>query len=347
MRKGEAGITCSSNLCGKTFHVVCTKAEALKPAEIKSWICPNCSIKAKKGGDNTLTPLRQMSENVTLRKKSQPSTISDENPVTVSTDALQSLSSDVSLMRQSISDMWKFIRERLDDLDSKLSNYDSRIKSLEALVSENALLKVTIANMQQQLISEAQTHLRNELEISGLEETPGENPYHLVMTTALKIGIELHDSDLNYVSRVGPKRRPQENDAHDKRQFQRPLVVSFTRRVKRDEFLKHAKARRSLRNKDIVGQGQGPDRQVYINERLTGEGRRLFRESRAFATKYGFKYCWLSRGCVFLRRGDANEGYPAKRINSEADLNQLLNSTTQPNPETSKELPEFSQVSIQ
>lgn len=129
--------------------------------------------------------------------------------------------------------------------------------------------------MQQQLNSKAQAHLRNELEISGLEETPGENPYHLALTTALKIGVELHDSDLNYVSRIGPKRRLQENDADDKRQLQRLMVVSFTRRAKRNEFLKQAKARRSLWNKDIIG--QGPDRKVYVNELLTGEGRRLFR----------------------------------------------------------------------
>lgn len=107
------------------------------------------------------------------------------------------------------------------------------------------------------------------------------------MTTALKIGVELHDNNLNYVSRVGPKRRPQENDAEDKRHLQRPLVVSFSRRVKRDEFLKQAKARYSLRNKDIVGQGQGPVRKVYVNERLTREARRLFRE--AISRVQGFR----------------------------------------------------------
>lgn len=166
LQKGEAGITCTLNVCEKTFHVECANAEGLKPVEVKSWICPNCRIKAKKVGDNTHTPLRQTSENVTLRNKSRLPAVSSENPVAISTDALQALSSDISSMRQSISDMWKLIRERLDDLDSKLSNYDSRIKSLEALESENTLLKVTIANMQKQLNSEAQTYLRNELEIS-------------------------------------------------------------------------------------------------------------------------------------------------------------------------------------
>lgn len=341
MRRGEPGITCSSSTCGKTFHEGCTRAEGLKPAAKKTWICPNCIIKAKKGGDNSHTPLRQVSENISHPKNAQPPSSSAESPIAVSTDALQSLSSDISSMRQSISDMWTFMKERFDDLDSKLSSYDARIKSLEALESENALLKVTIANMQQKLNNEAQMHLRNELEISGLEETPGENPYHLAMTTALKIGVELLDSDLNYSSRVGPKRRPQENDADDKRQLQRPLVVSFTRRVKRDEFLKQAKVRRTLRNKDIVGHGQGPDGKVYVNERLTGVGRRLFRETRAFATKYEYKYCWISHGSIFIRKGDAKEGHPAKRISSDADFNHLLQ------PAAQKGLLEESQASVQ
>jgi hypothetical protein len=364
IEKGEVRIACTSQKCVNIFHDACIKAEKLKPDAMKTWICPDCIAKNRKGGDNTHTPLRQPAENVTIRKKNpqpQSSTLlqpqapqlpqqqpqapsqplpqpGPDVPVAVSTDALKSLSSDVGLMRQSISDLWAFIRTRLDELDSKLSSYDLRIKSLEALENENAILKATICNMQQRINNETQNQLRNELEIAGLEETPGENPYHLAMTTAQRLGVDLLDADLNYASRVGPKNILQETGSDNSGQLRRPLVVSFTRRVKRDEFLKQSKARRTIRSKDIVGQSQGSERIVYVNERLTSEGRRLFRDARSFANKNGYKYCWINRGYIFVRKRDASTGSPAIRINNEDDLNRLLNSTHLSNPETSEGL---------
>ncbi|XP_047993906.1 uncharacterized protein LOC125232323 [Leguminivora glycinivorella] len=268
-----------------------------------------------------------MTDNITQRKKIPQTVTPADDDVVTPMDPLQSLSSEMSRLHETIAGLRVDLTTRLDELNSKLASYEQRISSLDTLEKENALLKATE--------TEAQSHLRNELEISGLEETPGENPYHLAMTAAVKIGVELHDSDLSYVTRVGPKLRPQNIDDQDNETpLRRPLVVSFTRRVKRDEFLKQARARRSVKSKDIVGD-LGSDRTVYVNERLTAEGRRLFRNARTFASDHGYKYCWVNHGTIFIRKKDANAGSPAIRINCDDDLNGLLRTANPPHPDSS------------
>ncbi|CAG4974378.1 unnamed protein product [Parnassius apollo] len=123
------------------------------------------------------------------------------------------------------------LRECLDALNTKLADYDRRIKSLESVEKENNVLKVTVAALKSRLNSQAQIALGNELEISGLEETPNEKPTHLVLiTVAAKLGIELQDMDLNYAHRAGPKNQNINTNVSGNRKLLRSLMVAFTRR---------------------------------------------------------------------------------------------------------------------
>ncbi|XP_045449455.1 uncharacterized protein LOC123658019 [Melitaea cinxia] len=212
--------------------------------------------------------------------------------------------------------MWNSLKIQLESISQKISNFDARIKSLESLHTENIELRATVLDLQQQINNQAQMLLRNEVEITGIEEIQNENPYHLVLTTAVSLGVPLHDSDIVYASRVGPKR----SDVNSKR-LQRPLVVAFARRVKRDEFLKQAKVRRNLKSNNIVG--QGPERTVYVNERLTPANRRLFRSVRMFAKSHNYKHSWTLNGAIFVRKRDASLGSPAIRVCDEVDLIKL------------------------
>ncbi|CAH2104111.1 unnamed protein product [Euphydryas editha] len=360
-RRDEAVITCTSKPCIQTFHAACAKAERFTTEQVNSWICPDCVAKSRKGGDNSLTPVRSMTDCVALKKKSQPRTgtfassagstppntaaagsgataasvpaaIISAAKITIpvnSTPApsvgtkttspvseLQTLSLEINQLRQSASEMWDFLKSRLENISQKIVDFDVRLKSLESLHTENIELKTTVLDLKQQINNQAQMLLRNEVEITGVEELQNENPYHLVLTTAVNLGVALHDSDIVYASRVGAKRSDISN-----KQLQRPLVVAFTHRVKRDEFLKQAKVRRNLNSNNIVG--QGPGRTVYVNERLTPANRRLFRSVRMFAKSYKYKHSWTLNGAIFVRKRDASLGSPAIRIYNEEDLLKL------------------------
>ncbi|KAG7295346.1 hypothetical protein JYU34_022365, partial [Plutella xylostella] len=150
--------------------------------------------------------------------------------------------------------------ERFEGLASKITAYEKHMQEKDNLILD---LKSQVAVLQEQVDRQSHESLRSELDILGLTETPNENPYHLVLTTAQKIELTMDERDLDYVRRVGPRGK----EAEDR--LPRPLVVSFTRRTKREEFLKQAKARRCLDSKDVAG--SGPERKMYVNERLTLE----------------------------------------------------------------------------
>ncbi|XP_047996348.1 uncharacterized protein LOC125234185 [Leguminivora glycinivorella] len=268
-----------------------------------------------------------MVENITFRKKAQVQAVLDppHDDAESVTDALHRLSAEITRFRQSTDDTLKSINGRLDELCDRIGTYDSRLKALEKLETENTILKATVADLQIRLDNQAQASLRNEVEIYGIEETQEENPYHLVMTTAVKLGIDVQDSDLAHVSRVGPKRQAQNTETSEITQnskLPRPIAVAFVRRVKRDDFLKHAKVRRNIKSGDIVGRG-GSNSRIYVNERLTGTNRQLFRGARLFAKEHNFKHCWVRNGNIFVRKHDASRGSPAILIRSEADLAAL------------------------
>lgn len=62
---------------------------------------------------------------------------------------------------------------------------------------------------------------------------------------------------------------------------------------------------------------KGEDRPIYISELLTSTAKSLHYHARIFQKNHGFKFCWSSRGKIFLRKTD---GSPAIQIKS---LNQI------------------------
>lgn len=321
-------IVCSVKKCSKVFDRICSNSVNVSCEESKTWNCPNCQASKRKVGDYTLTPLRPATSadglcNVSTKQRNPETQIKPTANSGVSSHELQVLTDEIRLMRHDMSCLASTLTERLDILTAKLSNSEERIKSLEKSEQElresNITLKATVTNLEDRLNSVAQATLRSELEIIGLEETRNENSFHIVLTTAQKIGVELCEADIDDASRAGPRRRDGDSNAEETKYLPRPLVVRFARRAKRDEFLKASKSRRNLDSKDIVG--AGPERRVFLNERLTPSNRRLFRNARAHASCLGFRYCWTRYGSIFVRK---REGSPAKQIRCEEDLERLI-----------------------
>ncbi|CAH0405931.1 unnamed protein product [Chilo suppressalis] len=236
-----------------------------------------------------------------------------ENIQPSGTSSLELIVSEMHLLRQDFANLQTEFGKRFDQLLLRFSDYDARLKSLEVKEKENELLKAQIAKLEDQLHRQTLSSLQSQIEIIGISETPGE-------TTPNKIGIQLNESDLNHVYRGGP-RITEDQKEKDSVRLPRPLVVTFTRRLKRDEFLKAGKTRRTLESCDIVG--AGPQRKVYINERLTYEARQLFRTARNGTRENKYKFCWVQNGTVFIRKREGREGSPPIQVRSSKDLHKL------------------------
>ncbi|KOB71838.1 Uncharacterized protein OBRU01_13511 [Operophtera brumata] len=277
-------IKCTSDVCDKDFCMLCTNVSSLSVTRRKLWKCPDCSAVHRRGGDNSLTPARPGPDNVTARKKSD-STESEMNQLSAAqksgrdnslttarpgsenvtvrkksestesevhqlTEQLRQLTKEFSSVKTKLDDLTEslsFTNEKMNEIMHKLAANEERLKYLEKrdVVVEN--LQVTVLQLKNELKAQAQVNLRNEIEIVGIPENSSENLHHTVLVAAKKMGVELEDRDLDWVSRVGPRRPPVTVTLpEDGARMPRPVVVRLLRRSKRDQFLKATKSRRTL-----------------------------------------------------------------------------------------------------
>ncbi|KAJ0182175.1 hypothetical protein K1T71_002897 [Dendrolimus kikuchii] len=264
-----------------------------------------------------------------MKPKTKPN---KENSLSLTDLTDPTLLTEIRLLRQEISDMKaqnveiSLLRQELLELkhqitamsSTALENQTKVREELETAQKSIIDLKCTVTQLQQRLNFQEQNELRNEIEIIGIPELNNENLAHVIQVTSQKIGIQLAETDIDYMSRIGPK-RSQETHSLTTRQHQpRPIIVKLLRRQKRNEIISAAKARKNLTSESIV---PGSPKKIYINERLTKDHRVLFREARDQAAANKFKYCWIKNGGIFVRE---NDNKPAIKINSINDLNKYV-----------------------
>ncbi|CAG4936591.1 unnamed protein product [Parnassius apollo] len=134
----------------------------------------------KKGGDNSLTPVRGGSENVTTRKEQ----VSVGSKMTQLTEQLRLLTSELCSVKTKLNDLTQSIsytNERMDDMMGILATTNEKIKYLEKRDEDVQNLQVTVSQLQNELKIQAQQNMRNEVEIVGIPENLGENLNHTIL----------------------------------------------------------------------------------------------------------------------------------------------------------------------
>ncbi|KAI5639630.1 hypothetical protein NE865_07877 [Phthorimaea operculella] len=242
------------------------------------------------------------------------------NPSSELASEIRLLRSDVLLLREDVAKLtstFQLLETRLNTLSDRITAQEERITLVEGKTAEVETLKLVVSKLQEQLNVQSQSKLRSELEITGVPENPAENPHHIILLAAAKVGIKVTDADIDYTARAGPINRTSSNQGTIP---PRPLVVRFSRRAKRDEFYKAAKARR-LTTVDL--EFTGPAEKIFFNERLTRENRLLFRNCRNRAKNAGYKFVWTNGGTIFIKKREGRGSKPII-IRSTDDLDRAL-----------------------
>lgn len=329
--------------CTKSFDLLCvniSKAvyDEYAAKQNSTWICPSC-MSSRPRGDNTSTPARGLlsahlndtytktSDNVNAIRGGKPRTTKpkagEDKPQNVDLlellTELRQLRQEVTDVKQQNTEIKHQVSSISETLTQTLKEHSQQLRNAELEISS---LKNTVDHLHQQLATQQQVGLRKALEISGVAETNGENLSHILITASKKIGVELSESDIDEVARVGPK-SPKTAKNHSQNQTPRPIVAKLTRKLKRDELIKSAKSRR-LTSEHLV---DGQITPVFFNERLTKENRQLFRDARVRTKEYEFRYCWVRNGGVYVRKADSK---PATRIFDVLDLDQKVGPAKHP-----------------
>lgn len=279
---------------------------------MRAWVCPECNCKLpKKNSDST--PVKRMES---CTRSAPGGHDDDDDPDSNVAHELKKFREEMKEFRMAIINLTSSIdrcHNRLDDLDSRLKKIEQRDLEDQPNISN---LVATIDHLKSELNIRDQELLANDVEITGISETKEENPYHIVITVATKLGLTLEDRDIVSVKRVGTTRGYIEGELRPR---PRPLVLRLVRRSQRDDLLRAARVRRHLTTVDMGLPGDTA--RFYLNERLTYSNRQLFFKTRQASARSKWKFSWTRDGGIFVRR---EHGAASHRIRNEADLQKIF-----------------------
>lgn len=216
-------------------------------------------------------------------------------------------------MRKTLDDLTEsvdFYAEQYLELMQYKENSEKRIKALE---QKNINLEKCNLALEERVVALESRDREKNIEIVGLEKIEGENLKETVEKIAQKLN--LNSNQIVEVRRVGAERP---NNA-EQRPRPRPVVVTLTSRAARDQWLLKRKTR--LTNADIYNnQSSKP---IFINEDISKRQRQLFWLTKT-DLKSKYKYIWINRGCILVRKDDENR--KIHTIRSEQDINRLIQS---------------------
>ncbi|XP_037973155.2 uncharacterized protein LOC125488472 [Plutella xylostella] len=330
--KTDESLKCTN--CHGTYHYYCnglTEADfkKIRPINKQKWKCCGCKDSNKTNSPVIpVKPKQLASSNLSTITNADLASLKEfmEEKFNAQTDNFANFKKTVSDQLSALTTLVNTWESRIQKLESNAQEMNENLNNLKSQNAEISTLHDTIDLLQEQLNTQEQFSLRNEIEICGITEFDNENLTHTVLVSAQKIGVELTVSDIDHVTRVGPKSKP---DAAAAAAEPRPVVARLLRNNKRNEILHASKVRRNLSTGDI-GLG-GTARKIYFNERLTKVNRQLFREARNRSKQSGFKFCWVKNGSIYIRRED--QKFP-KLIRNTYDLDQVLGSTRPRDPKT-------------
>ncbi|XP_045504396.1 uncharacterized protein LOC123701028 [Colias croceus] len=297
------GAKCSK--CNTSYHKLCLSPDV---RITNKWQCKQCKSKLVKPSDDLINDCVDSVQDIQLHTPSL-------------TQEIKLLRSELSSFRMELARLSTIV----NDFNNRIIGMEERISSLEQQPpqTENTKLVETVEMLKRQLNETEQDGLLNDVEFSCVPEVNGENPQHLVITLAHKLGIKLEDHHIISAHRVGRRRTqtngsPSLNNNVDNNR-PRALVARLVRRQLRDELLRAARVRRGA---DTAGTGIGTvPVKFYVNERLTSLNRKLFYLARSEGSSRNWRYVWIKGGRIYMRR-DSNS--PFIIIKSESDLHQVF-----------------------
>lgn len=354
--EGKRFLKCQ--ICTKKYDLSCANVtdyrfnSTMTAHQKLAWKCAQCLKKEPRLGG---TPVHSIKDGVTRKRGAaarSPLNTSIEESLDLSSLSIvhndESRKEDVSDIQLLIKEVRQFreemsatrsqieifnmniskLNDRMNSCDSRIDQLNKRYDVLEQRL-ENSItvepvdraLYDTVQQLKSELNDRDQELLMNDVEISCIPESRGENLTHVVMTLASKVGMTLCEQDIVSVARVGRFLHPRDVPEPSQPPRPRAIVARLARRVVRDKLLQSARVRRGATTEDA--NLPGPSSRFYINERLTKVNRSLFRRAREIGQRLHWRFIWTKDGKIYARQhGDGNS--PRLRLRSEQDLTRVF-----------------------
>jgi hypothetical protein len=212
-----------------------------------------------------------------------------------------------------------FVKDRVLEItksqDFLSSKFDKQTEELESLRAENKVMNDEMAVLMNDVFDLKKTNeelrLRvddleqysrnNNVEITGIPETPQEDVMAVVRAVGEKLKMEVVPDDFEAVHRV-----PTQSQTMPK-----PILVRFLRRRRKEEMIAKGK-KIHLKGTDIHETfGEKP---VFINEHLIPERKKLLSVCREKKNELDIKYLWTKAGTILMKKADSSKTVKILRV---------------------------------
>lgn len=178
--------------------------------------------------------------------------------------------------------------EQLRESVSAISTFYEEMKKKHELTSaENKSLQKSNDELAAKLADMEQRSRLNNVEIKGVPLKKGEDCATILQKMGDVIDCPIKKDDIDAVHRV-----PAKKDTN--------IIARFCSRVKKDEFLR--KARRARLTTESLGFAQSQGANVYVNDHLTPNNKRLFAQALSLKREKQWKFLWVDNGRIKVRK---------------------------------------------
>lgn len=302
----ESDVKCSG-VCGFVFHTDCIKGEFdKKTRQTKDFKCRECRTTSSQGSTKSTTSTTNI-----LSKDFILSVIESFKKDILS--EMEGFKKEITTEINGLTESVNFMSSKADEskkLMEKLSSqFDQLKKENEEIKSKYVTVNNEVRELRERVRNLEQYSRVNNVEVNGLPVTKGECVSDLVKDLGASIGVEVQANDISAAHRV-----PSFNRDRDQ-----PLIIQFTNRTKREEWITKYRARKPALTAQHVNK-QFPSHRVYINDHLSPENKQLLSKLKKKCREIGYTFAWCRDAKFFARK---SEGDPARRINSFEDIEKL------------------------
>lgn len=306
---GDSGdvIKCAGT-CGKVFHVKCVANkypdDLVKTRDSrKKWYCEGCkkskgqsssSVNTGETGATTLTQEFMVSLLDAFKKEVFEELKSQSNQFQEFKSSLEFFSAKIDESNKVMDEIKKQYRE--------INRENQEYKAL------NAQLTQKVTTLESKVRDLEQYSRRDNIEISGLPKTAGEDERSILRDVGRAIGLEVNENSVVAVHRV-----PTYNKTRAP-----PIVARFTTRDQRDAWIQAFKKMKTVLACDI--NNRFPATKIFIGEHLTPDNKQFLRKLKDACKELNIKYVWCREGKFYVRKSEGENGV---RVNSVEDLQKI------------------------
>lgn len=203
------------------------------------------------------------------------------------------------------------MNETMNSINSKLNKQDNDIKmcsnKIVELTNENVKFKGIIKKLNMEKNDINQYLRKNCVDIVGIPWEKTENLLSILNSVSSAIGFQFNVNMVDNYHRIFSKNAESGTIP--------PIIIKFCSYRSKVEFLQCKKVKGILKLSDIGWANQ--EKLVYVNESMSPEIRKLFKEAKIKQKAGEFKYVWFRNGKIYTRKDNSSV---VKVVNSLSEL---------------------------